>query len=242
VTYVEPLLLVFFLFVFVGFLRARRSPGSRAVAAGLVGLFLLSWPPVDWLLSRHLESRYAKNPDSLESGQSIVVLASSATPPRYGIPYYVPDKDTYERCALEAWLHTHGHPLPILACGGGNAPGRQPIAETMRQLLQGAGVSESMIWTERESRSTHENPAFGAAILPVQGIGTIILVTEALKDMLRAELCFRKEGLAVIPFPIAVRHVGPDLRTQSACAGPSVTSSASILSPSTLSFGTMGSL
>ena len=206
-TYVEPLLSVFLLVAFVGFVRVRKSRGAGLVAAGLTGLFLLSWPPVDWLLSRHLEARYTEGPASMESAQSIVVLGSSATPPRSGTPYYVPDKDTYERCTRAAWVHQHGHPLPVLACGGG-APDRESIAETMRQLLLGSGVSESMIWTERQSRSTHENAAFGAAILREHGIRTIILVTEA-KDMLRAELCFRKEGLAVIPFPIAVRHVGP---------------------------------
>jgi uncharacterized SAM-binding protein YcdF (DUF218 family) len=67
-----------------------------------------------------------------------------------------------------------------------------------------------MIWTERHSRSTHENAAYGAAILREHGIDTILLVTEA-KDMLRAERCFRKEGLAVIPYPIAFRSIGPTL-------------------------------
>jgi uncharacterized SAM-binding protein YcdF (DUF218 family) len=63
-----------------------------------------------------------------------------------------------------------------------------------------------MIWTERRSRSTHENAAYGAAILREHGIGTILLVTEA-KDMLRAELCFKKEGLAVIPYPLSLRNM-----------------------------------
>ena len=206
-TYIQPLLLAFFLVAAAGLVRIRKCRGVSLAAAGLVGLFLLSWPPVDWLLSLPLEARYTRRPAPMESAQSIVVLSSSVTPPEYGTSYPVPDKDTYERCAIAAWLHTHGHPLPILACGGG-APGRQPVSGTMQQLLHASGVPEYMIWTERNSRSTHENAAYGAAILREHGIGTVILVTEA-QDMLRAERCFRKEGLTVIPYPIAFRDFGP---------------------------------
>jgi uncharacterized SAM-binding protein YcdF (DUF218 family) len=78
----------------------------------------------------------------------------------------------------------------------------------MRQVLRESGVPESLIWTEDRSTSTHENALYSAAILREHGIGTIVLVTEA-QDMLRAELCFRKEGLVVIPYPISFRHVGP---------------------------------
>jgi uncharacterized SAM-binding protein YcdF (DUF218 family) len=203
VTYVQPLLLAFLLIAVVGLVRMRKGRGAGLVSIGLTGLFLISWPPIDWLLSRALESRYRRDPVPMESAQAIVVLAASLTPPEYGTPYAVPDKDTYERCAMAAWIHTHGHPLPVLACEG-----RQPFAETMRQLLETSGVPASMIWTETQSRSTHENAVYGAAVLRQHGIGTIVLVTEA-KDMLRAERCFRKEGLTVIPYPIAFRVVGP---------------------------------
>lgn len=200
-TYVQPLLLVFLVIAFVGWLRLRKNPGAGLVVIGLAGLFLIAWPPVDWLLSRPLVARYTSRPPPMESAQAIVVLSSSVSPP----PYSVPDQETYERCARSAWLYTHGHPLPILACGGGS-PGK-PYSETMRELLETSGVPASMIWTERQSSSTHENAVFGAAILRDHGLQTIVLVTEA-QDMLRAELCFRKTGLTVIPYPIAFRHVG----------------------------------
>jgi uncharacterized SAM-binding protein YcdF (DUF218 family) len=199
VTYVQPLLLVFFGIAFVGWLRVRKSPGSGLVGIGLAALFLISWPPVDWLLSRPLEAPYS-DPASMESAQAIVVLSSSVSPP----PFSLPDKDTYERSATAAWLYTHGHPLPILACGNGYPD--KPFSETMRELLEAAGVPSSVIWTERRSRSTHENAAYGAAILREHGVGTVLLVTEA-KDMLRAELCFKKQGLTVIPYAISFRVV-----------------------------------
>ena len=201
-TYVQPLLLVCLLIAFAGWFRIRKTRGAGLVAIGLGGLFLVSWPPVDWLLSRPLVARYAPNTGPMESAQSIVVLASSVSPP----PYLVPDQETYERCSRAAWLYTHGHPLPVLACGGGPS-GQPPYSEAMRELLEDSGVPASMIWTERQSSSTHQNAVYGAAILRQHGIGTVILVAEA-QDMLRAELCFRKEGLTVIPYPIAFRHIG----------------------------------
>lgn len=207
-TYVQPLVLAFLLIASAGLVRMRKSRGAGLVAIGLAGLFLLSWPPVDWLLSRPLEARYAQGPAPMESAQSIVVLGSSVTPPDAYTPYSVPGKDIYERCSMAAWLHTHGHPLPVLACEG--SPGNQPSSGVMRQLLQAGGVPESMIWAEKQSHSTHENAAYGAEVLREHGIRTIILVTEA-RDMLRAERCFRKEGFSVIPYPIALRNIGPAL-------------------------------
>lgn len=172
--------------------------------AGLSGLFLISWPPVDWLLSRPLEARYVDARPSLDPAQAIVALGSGVNPSEHGIPYADPDKDTYERCNVAAWVHTHGHPLPVLACSGA-VRGQQ---RTMVHVLEMFGVPESMIWTETGSRSTHENALFGSAVLRQHGIRTILLVTEA-QDMLRAELCFRKAGLAVIPYPIGIRGFGP---------------------------------
>ena len=56
-TYTEPLLFVLFLGALVGFVRARRRRGMALVALALVGLFLVSWPPFDWMVSRPLEAR-----------------------------------------------------------------------------------------------------------------------------------------------------------------------------------------
>jgi uncharacterized SAM-binding protein YcdF (DUF218 family) len=116
----------------------------------------------------------------------------------------------YERCEFAAWLHTHGHSVPILATGGRQADSEQPLSVTMLQLLRRAGVAESMIWTESRSSSTHENAAYSAEILKQHGIRRIMLVTEA-QDMLRAERSFRKEGLVVVPAPCAFRELGPAL-------------------------------
>ncbi len=68
----------------------------------------------------------------------------------------------------------------------------------MRELLRQEGVPDSQIWTEDHSHTTHENAVYSAELLRRNGITQIVLITDA-QSMLRAELCFRKEHLTVIP-------------------------------------------
>src|ERR1017187_7474195 len=68
-------------------LGARGGPESLAQDARNCrrrrrGLFLVSWPPVDWLLSRPLEARYAIRPFAASSGpQAVVVFSEGGTSP-----------------------------------------------------------------------------------------------------------------------------------------------------------------
>jgi uncharacterized SAM-binding protein YcdF (DUF218 family) len=70
----------------------------------------------------------------------------------------------------------------------------------MKRLVECEGVPSAMISTEERARSTYENAAFSAKILQARGIRRIVLVTNAY-HMLRAERCFRKQGIEVIPAP-----------------------------------------
>jgi uncharacterized SAM-binding protein YcdF (DUF218 family) len=210
-TYIQPLVLIFLTMAFIGLVRLRHCKGSCLASSGVLGLLLLSWPPVDWLVSRPLEGRYPIRPFPPVLAQAIVVLSSAVSPPLYERPYPLPDRETFERCEYAAWLHTHWQPLPVLACGGrGTTRAAQPVAVTMRQLLQQAGVPDAMIWTEQRSRSTHENAVFCAEILRQRGIKRIALVVEA-QSMLRAEACFRKQGIEVVPAPCEFREFSSHL-------------------------------
>ncbi len=198
--YSQPLLPLFLLIAAWGGFRYRR-PGSRKwIVVGLAGIFLICCRPTEWLFSRVLESSYSAAPPAFEDAQAIVVLSAKIGSPQPGRPYALPGWNTYERTVYAAWLYQHRRPLPILACGGTFAGDVPPAAVVMRQVLQKEGIAGSSIWTEERSLSTYENALFGAAILRRQGISRIVLVTEAY-HMLRAELCFRKQGLAVIPAP-----------------------------------------
>jgi uncharacterized SAM-binding protein YcdF (DUF218 family) len=205
-TYIEPLLPIFLIISSAGLVRLLRCKGSLMPILGVLGLVFLSWPPVDWLLSRPLEASYPIHPFPSVSAQAIVVFGSSMSPPIYERPYALPDLETYQRCKFAAWLHRNWQPLPVLACGGPAAKARLACSITMRYLLQREGVSESMIWTEERSRSTHENAAFGAEILRKHGIGTVALVVEA-QSMLRAAASLRKQGILVVPAPCEFREI-----------------------------------
>jgi uncharacterized SAM-binding protein YcdF (DUF218 family) len=70
----------------------------------------------------------------------------------------------------------------------------------MRNVLREQGVPDALIWTEEQSRSTHEAAVSVTAMLRQKGIRRIVLVTEAY-HMPRAEGSFRREGLTVAPAP-----------------------------------------
>ena len=177
------------------------------MTVGLLGLFLVSWPPADWLFSRPLEVWYPVRALPSKPAQAIVVLGSSVSRPVMERPYSRPDIQTYRRVEFAAWLHKHWRPLPVLACGGRESNG-QPISATMRVLLQHEGVPDEKIWTEERSHNTHENAVFGAEILRREGVTEVALVVDA-TYMLRAEACFRKAGIAVAPAPSEFRTFGP---------------------------------
>lgn len=175
--------------------------------AGVLGLFLISWPPMDWLFGRPLEAGYPVRPFRASPGlQAIVVLGSSVRPPQFEQPYPLPDAETTERCEHASWIWKRWGPLPVLAVQGRQGP---PSGDrTMRDLLARGGVAENMIWTEDQSRSTHENAAYGARILREHGVKRIVLVVEA-QSMIRAAACFRKEGFDVAAAPVEFRTWGP---------------------------------
>lgn len=199
-TYIEPLTLLFLGSSVIALVRMRHCKGFPLAMAAVLGTLLISWPPVDWLLSRPLESWYPVQPFPSALAQAIVVLGSSARPATAERPYAVPDPDSFERSLHAAWLYNHWHAVPILACGGRSGLRSQSVSIIMRDMLKQAGVPAAMIWVEDRSRSTHENALYGSQVLRKNGVTTIALVVEA-QSMLRAELCFRKQGIKVVPAP-----------------------------------------
>ena len=205
-TYLQPLLFLFIVVTVSGFRMVRAGKGKSLALAGVLGLVLISWPPVDWLLAYPLEARYPARPFVAPPGlEAIVVLGSAVEPVRYDRPYPLPDKDTFSRCEYAAWIYKRWGPLPVLACEGHQRPMAQGM---MRTLLERAGVTGKMIWVEEQSRSTHENAVYGARILRSHGVKRIALVVEG-QSMPRAAACFRKEGIDVIPAPSESRTWGP---------------------------------
>jgi uncharacterized SAM-binding protein YcdF (DUF218 family) len=161
---------------------------------------LFAWPPLAWVASGSLEWWYAPPaaPPATAAVDAIVVLSGYVTKSDGMPPIPLLAEDTYVRCRHAAWLYEHWRQLPILVCGG---KGR---AAAMREELLSCGVPSEHILLEKESTSTYENARLGAHVLREQDIKRIALVTEA-HHMLRAELCFRRQGLDVIPAPCGFR-------------------------------------
>jgi uncharacterized SAM-binding protein YcdF (DUF218 family) len=209
-TYTEPLLPIFLLLGLVSLVRLwlrKPSPKPVLLTIAFAGLFLVSWPPVDWLLSRPLEGPYwrLRLPRPLVA-DAIVVPASNVEPARGHFPIALPDTSTYARCRYAAWLHREVPQVPIVVSGGNRSPKQPPFAHTMAEVLAAEDVPSEQILLEVKSVNTWENALYTAELLRAKGLRRIILVVDA-DSMLRAELCFRKQGLEVIAAPIRHRSV-----------------------------------
>jgi len=205
-TYIEPLLLIFIGISLAGLVAIRGRRGRCLAWAGVLGLLLISWPPVDWLLAQPLEWRYPDRPFVAPAGvQAVVVLGSSIRHPQKYRPYPLPDYETIKRCKHAAWIAKRTG-LPVLACQGTQL-GVSPQAG-MLDVLKDEGVPESMIWIEARSGSTFYNAVFGGEVLRAHGVKRIVLVVDG-QSMLRAAGCFRREGFDVTPAPSELRTWGP---------------------------------
>ena len=206
-SYTEPLLFFLLLGMALGLYLFRKRGRIWLSSLAALGLLLVSWPPFDWLLARHLEVWYPVRPFNAPPADAIVVLSGAVSPKQWERPYPLPNQDTVERCEFAAWLFHRWKSVPVLVSGGSSTFGQAPLADTMKTMLERAGIAPAMIWTETESRSTHENALYSSKILRSNGIKRIALVVEA-QSMLRAEACFRKQGFEVTPAPSSFRYLG----------------------------------
>jgi uncharacterized SAM-binding protein YcdF (DUF218 family) len=131
------------------------------------------------------------------------VPGSDFEDPIPGRPFAIPDRDTYGRCRLAAWIYHNIAPRPVLVSG-------HWATGVMRHILEAEGVPPEAIWEEKAATSTRENAAFSARILRDHGISTIILAEDA-TSMLRVKKCFEKEGLRVVPAVWRRYYIVPDL-------------------------------
>ena len=208
-TYTQPLLTIFLLLTLAAFLGGPGRRRKLLAIAGLAGLFLISWPPADWLLSRPLEARYGIRPFEAQPGlQAIVVFSGLVRSANFARPYAIAGADTYERCLYAAWIYRRYGPLPVVVSGGPSAPGFPAEALTMQDILVRNGVDASNVWVEGRSGTTHQNALYSASILRQHGVSRVALVVDALR-MPRAAACLRKLRIDVVPAPSGFRTFGP---------------------------------
>ena len=208
ITYAEPLLAFFLLIGFAGLVRGfrRRPERSRLIAASLSGLFLVSWPPAEWLFAGLIEFPYRNRMSPDAAAQAIVVLAGSGDNTHPDLPVAIPGPGSYARCRYAAWLYHNRQSVPVIVSGGVSSRNRPAVAVVMAHAIRSEGVPATSVFEERSSTNTRENARFTAGHLRKMGIREIVLVAHA-DSMLRAELCFRKEGIVVVP--AAIGHRAP---------------------------------
>jgi uncharacterized SAM-binding protein YcdF (DUF218 family) len=97
----------------------------------------------------------------------------------------------------------------ILSGGSGSMVFRDVLeADLVRQFLLDLGYPPKDIVAENRSRNTYDNARYTADMLEKEHPGKkVLLITSAL-HMRRAEACFKKQGIAVLPF-VTEKIAGP---------------------------------
>jgi len=106
-----------------------------------------------------------------------------------------PSERLRRRVALGVALYREGTAPLILMSGGG--AGAITEAAVMRDLAREAGVPETALLLESESRNTFENAAYTARLLHGIGRRRIVLVSDR-AHLPRASRMFRRAGLDVV--------------------------------------------
>ena len=112
-----------------------------------------------------------------------------------------------DRFTNALWLYRAGRVRRIIVSGGSGAvlAKAHTEAEDLATLLRLAGVPNSAILIEDQSRNTHENALFTKRLLAAYPeMDTLVLVTSAFHQR-RALGCFQKAGLYPIAFSAGFR-------------------------------------
>ncbi len=187
-----------------------RCPAARRrllwAVVPLACLVVFSLPVVAHLALGSLEWQYPRLDQRPADAQAIVVLAGTIRPTNVTWPRMDPAEDTMNRCLHAARLYHQGGPCPVVVSGGPaySDPETPTCAAVMYDFLGELGVSGGDVIEEGESRTTYENAVFSAELLRERGIRRVVLVTDA-AHLFRAERCFRKQGLEVVPAPCNFR-------------------------------------
>jgi uncharacterized SAM-binding protein YcdF (DUF218 family) len=106
-----------------------------------------------------------------------------------------PSERLRRRVALAVELYRAGA-APFLVLSGGGT-GSVAEAEIMRDLTRAAGVPQTALLCEPDSRNTVENAINSARLLRERGLARVILVSDR-THLPRAALLFRLAGLDVV--------------------------------------------
>jgi uncharacterized SAM-binding protein YcdF (DUF218 family) len=220
----QPFVLLYLLagLVLLQLWRQRREQRRLLLIlmAAFAALFLCSTPGVSYFALGSLEWSYPPREQRPKDAGAIVILAGYVCPAAGARRHLELGQDTLYRCLEGARLYHQGQPCPVLVSGGTVEEDKPTCAPLMRDFLIQLGVPTTDILVEDRSRTTWENAVESRKLLEPHGIGKIVLVTDA-AHLFRAERCFRKQGLEVLPwgcryratvFPLKVSQFLPSSR------------------------------
>ena len=200
-----PLLWVLVLLV-AALLTKQPHRQRQYLAAGLALLLLLTNPALSNEALRAWELR-AVPLAALPRRADAAVLLSGITAVDKAPPDRVYLGEGADRLTNALWLWRAGRVRRIIVAGGSGSVMTKTHSEAqeLATLLRLAGVPGSAIVLEDHSRNTHEN-ALNVKALTVAHPqwDTLVLVTSAFHQR-RAQGCFARVGLPVIPFPAGFR-------------------------------------
>lgn len=165
--------------------RWLRWPVRLAAAIGFLWVVVTFTPLVFWW------GTALAGPWDDPKGETLVVLAGSS------MGADIMGASTYWRCVYALLVYREGGVRQIIASGGGEA-GR-PVAEIMRDYLEGHGVPRGTVFVEPRARSTRESALFLRPMLQ-RLAGRVVLLTSDY-HMFRATRTFRKAGVGLLPRP-----------------------------------------
>ncbi|MCX4187590.1 YdcF family protein [Methylophaga sp. OBS4] len=203
------LLLLTTLLLWLNYVRQTKR---LLLLLSLAGFFMLAYPVSDWLMYP-LETRFSQLEILPESIDGIVVLGGAEELKLSRSWNSAEVGQGAERILAAAKLAQHYPDVPIIYTGGSNLVQMQDLDKKgviSKALLIQAGVDESRLILESDSRNTFENFLRIKPVLP-QADGRYLLVTSAF-HMPRSVGVARQQQINVVPYPVDFRSNHPQYR------------------------------
>jgi uncharacterized SAM-binding protein YcdF (DUF218 family) len=202
-----------------------RCPAARRrlwwAVVPLAVLILLSLPALAHLELGSLEWAYPPLRQPPAHVEALVILSGGMRPADATRLEAEPGEDTLDRCLSGLALYRKVGGCLVVVTGGraSDRPSDPSCAELMRDFLVGEGVRKEDVITEGRAMTTYENAVESAKLLEGRGVRRVVLVTDA-AHMFRAERCFRRQGLDVVPAPC--NHQATEFRWSARAFVPAV--------------------
>ena len=183
----------------------RRDVGRKPlllITVVWLAIFAISAPVVSSALLDTLRLEYSPPAELPADVDAIVTLGGGISPPAQFRDDPQVDGVSFGRCLHTAAIYEHLGKCTIIVSGGPSrrVPGGPTVAEVMRDTLVKFGVAKGDIVIETDSLSTYENAVNSSKVLKDLDLKKAVLVTDS-RHMPRAVMCFRKQGVDVVPAP-----------------------------------------